>query len=102
MDYSNYLDTDFECGYPPFTRFDALILTTVFFCLPNLDTLILTNGFCAFEIGLTAGATGQKGMFTPPRHLIPPPVYLGVRVSLFISLTCNSYLFFETDHSLVS
>jgi hypothetical protein len=41
-------------------------------------------------------------MFTPPRHLIPPPVYPDVHVSPFISLNCNSYLRFETDHSLVS
>ena len=44
----------------------------------------------------------QQGMLTPPRHLIPPPVYPGVRVSPFISLICISYLYFETDHSLVS
>jgi hypothetical protein len=33
-------------------------------------------------------------MLTPPRHLIPPPVYPGVRVSPFISLICISYCFF--------
>jgi hypothetical protein len=38
----------------------------------------------------------------PAWHLIPPPVCPGVRVSLFISLTCNSYLCYETGHSLVS
>jgi hypothetical protein len=50
---------------------------------------------------LTAGATGRQGMLTPPRHLIPPPVFPGVRVSPFIYLTCNSYLNFETDYSWV-
>ena len=43
----------------------------------------------AFGMGLTADATGQQGMLTPPRHLIPPPVCPGVRVSPFIYLTCN-------------
>jgi hypothetical protein len=65
--------------------------------------LFLTHWFClmvfAFEIGLTAGAIGQQGMLTPPRQLIPPPVFLGVRVSPFVYLTCNSYLNFETDYS---
>jgi hypothetical protein len=46
--------------------------------------------------------TGQQGMLTLPRHLIPPPVYPGVRVSLFVYLTCNSYLYFETDYSSAS
>jgi hypothetical protein len=40
--------------------------------------------------------------FTPPRHLIPPPVYPGVHVGPFISLICIFYLYFETDHTLVS
>jgi hypothetical protein len=44
----------------------------------------------------------RQGMLTPPRHLIPPPVYPGVRVSPFIFLICISYLYFDTDHSLVS
>jgi hypothetical protein len=44
----------------------------------------------------------HRSNFAVPRHLIPPPVYLGVRVSPFISLICISYLYFETDHSLVS
>jgi hypothetical protein len=39
-----------------------------------------------FEMGLTAGATGQQGILTPPRHLIPPPVYPGVCVGPFIFL----------------
>jgi hypothetical protein len=38
---------------------------------------------------------------TPFRHLIPHPAGQGVRVSPFIYLTCNSYLWFETDYSLV-
>ena len=29
---------------------------------------------------LTAGVTGQQGMLTPPRHLVPSLVYPGVRV----------------------
>jgi hypothetical protein len=58
------LDTDCDCG---------------FFRLPNLDTPILTTDF-AFEMGLTAGATSQQEMFTPPRHLIPPLVCPEVRV----------------------
>jgi hypothetical protein len=33
-----------------------------------------------FEMGLTAGATGQQGMLAPPRHLIPPLVCPGLRV----------------------
>ena len=52
--------------------------------------------------GLTAGVIDQQVMLNPSRHLIPPPVDLGVRVSPFISLICNSYLYFETDQSLVS
>ena len=36
--------------------------------LPNLDCW------------LTAGVSGQQGMLTPPRHLIPFLVYPGVRV----------------------
>jgi hypothetical protein len=52
--------------------------------------------------GLTAGVAGRQGMLTSPRHLIPPPVYPGVRVSQFISLTRNSYLCFKTDHLLVA
>jgi hypothetical protein len=41
-------------------------------------------------------------MLTPTRHVIPPPVLPGVRVSPFVYLTCNSYLNFETDYSSVS
>jgi hypothetical protein len=36
------------------------------------------------------------------RHLITPTVFLGVRVSLFVYLTCKSYLNFETDYFSVS
>ena len=79
--------------------FFTLILTTVH-TVTDLDygSYRLSNA----EIGLTAGVTGQQGMLNPPRHLIPPPVYLGVRVSPFVYLTCNSYLNFETDYSSVS
>jgi hypothetical protein len=34
----------------------------------------------AFEMWLTAGATSQQEMLTPPKHLIPPLVYPEVRV----------------------
>jgi hypothetical protein len=50
---------------------------------------------------ITAGVTDQQGMLTPPRHLIPLPVYPGVLVRPFISLICNSYLCFEPDHCLI-
>jgi hypothetical protein len=43
-------------------------------------------------MGLTASATGQKGKLTPSRHLITPPVFLGVRVIPFISLFVFSLL----------
>jgi hypothetical protein len=43
-----------------------------------------------------------QGMLTHLRHLIPHPVFPGVRVSQFVYLTCNSYLNFETDYSSVS
>jgi hypothetical protein len=55
-----------------------------------------------FEKGLLAGETSQQGMFTPPKHLIPPPAFPGVRVSPFVYLTCSSHLDFETDYSSVS
>jgi hypothetical protein len=51
---------------------------------------------------LDSGVTGQQMMLTPPRHLIPPPVFPGVRVRPFVYLTGNSYMNFETDYSLVS
>jgi hypothetical protein len=72
--------TDFDCRFLPFTWFGTLILTAGFFRLPNWDTLILTNGFFAFEMGLTAGVTGPQGILTRPRHLIPPPAGQGVHV----------------------
>jgi hypothetical protein len=43
---------------------------------PNLTTAII------FEMGLTAGVTGQHGMLTPPRHLILPSHLSEVRVAL--------------------
>jgi hypothetical protein len=53
--------------------------------------------------GLTAGATGRQGMLTPPRHLIPSPVFPGsVLAHLFIWFVIFSYLNFETDYSSVS
>jgi hypothetical protein len=53
-------------------------------------------------VGHTADATGQQGVLTHPRHLIPSPVFPGVRVSPFLYLTFNSYLNLETDYSSVS
>jgi hypothetical protein len=43
----------------------------------------------------------RQGRHTPLRHLIPPLRGPGVLVNPFIYLTCNSYLCFETDYSLV-
>jgi hypothetical protein len=39
-----------------------------------------------FEMGLIAGATGQQGIFTPLRHLIPPFIYSEVHVHPFSHL----------------
>jgi hypothetical protein len=50
--------TNFDCGY---TEFD------------NRE----------FEMGLTAGVTGQQRMLTPPRHLILPSHLSEVRVALY-------------------
>ena len=36
--------------------------------------------------------TGQQGMLTPPRHLIPPLVFPGVRVSLIFTVDYLMYL----------
>jgi hypothetical protein len=74
--------------------FDALILTASS-SVSLIETLWFWLMVFTFEIGPTAGATGQQGMFTPLRHLIPPPVYPMVRFSPFISLvipTCVSRL----------
>jgi hypothetical protein len=48
------------------------------------------------------GVTGRQGMLTPPRHLIPPPVFPGVRVSPFVYMTCNSYLNFAISSYAIS
>jgi hypothetical protein len=71
-DFSVYLTgrTDIDCGL---------------FHSRNLDTLILTTDFCISN-GTQAGATGRQGMFTPPRHLIPPLIYSEVRVRPFSDL----------------
>jgi hypothetical protein len=42
--------------------------------------------------GLMVGVTGRQGMLTPPRHLIPPLVFPGVRVRLICSVDCSIYL----------
>jgi hypothetical protein len=90
------LDMDFDCGFLPSARSDALILTA-----SSAVHLIETHWFWlmafVFKMGLTVGATGQQGMLTPPRHLIPPLAGPRVRVSPFIYLICNSFLCFETD-----
>jgi hypothetical protein len=64
----------------------------------------MSGGPCQpiYGTGLTADVTFGQGILTPPRQLIPILLYPGVGVSPFISLICNSYLCFETDHSLVS
>jgi hypothetical protein len=36
--------------------------------------------------GLMVGVTGQRGMLTPPWHLIPPLIYSEARVSPFPDL----------------
>ena len=41
------------------------------------------------DYGLTAGVTGQQGMLTPPRHLIPPLVCPG---SVFAQLLFLYYV----------
>jgi hypothetical protein len=83
------------------------------FCLPNLDTLIFAfevrwgtqwvrpvDRWCLLLLGTWSHlwyiqGSVFVGMLTHPRHLIPPLVYPWIRVSPFISLTCNSYLYFE-------
>jgi hypothetical protein len=44
-----------------------------------MDTLILTSDLCVWN-GAHKGVTGRQRMFTPPRNLIPPLVYLKVSV----------------------
>jgi hypothetical protein len=85
----------------PFTWLGVMILTTACSVYLTWTHWFWLLNF-AIEMGLTAGATGRQGILTPPRHLIPPPVFPGVRVSSFVYLTCNSYLSFETDYSSVS
>jgi hypothetical protein len=66
-------------------------------CLAVLDTLILTTiRLPELELGLTAGVAGRQGMLTPLRHLIPPPVYLEVRVCHILKF-CISYRTCEID-----
>jgi hypothetical protein len=69
-DFSVYLAglTDFDCG--------------IFRSVHLLWTLNLTTDII-FEMGLTAGVTGQQGMLTPPRHLILPSHLSKVRVALY-------------------
>jgi hypothetical protein len=92
------LTADFPlfCTHFDFTDFDCthwfLLWIVPFACCWHTD---LATDFL-FEIGLTADVTGRQGVLTPPRHQIPPPVCLEVRVSPFIYLTCNSYLCYET------
>jgi hypothetical protein len=51
------------------------------YCLPEL------------ELGLMVDVTGQQGMLTPPRHLIPSLVFPGVRVNLRFSCTWSEHWF---------
>jgi hypothetical protein len=64
------------------------------FPFTELEKLILTLLIFAFEMGLTAGAAGRQGMLTPPRHLISPLVFPGVRVSLAIIVGYSIYLIY--------
>jgi hypothetical protein len=50
-----------------------------------------------FTMGLTAGVTGRQEMLTPPRHLIPPLVFPGVRVSLIFYSECFLLSDLDTD-----
>jgi hypothetical protein len=37
-----------------------------------------------YKTGLAASVTSLQGMFIPPRHLIPSPVYLGICACSFV------------------
>jgi hypothetical protein len=93
------MDTWFDCRCFRSTWLDSPILTADS-SVHRLWAYRLWLPILKFEMGLTAGVTGQQRMLTSPKHLIPPPVFPGVRVSPCVYLTCISYLNFETDYSL--
>jgi hypothetical protein len=102
MDYSTYQTVQwFGLRIFPFTWLGVLILTVACSVYLTWRHWFWLLNF-AIEIGQTAGATDQQGMRTPPMHLIAHPVFLGVHVSPFVYLTCNSYLSLETDYSSMS
>jgi hypothetical protein len=55
-------EVNFNVLYTIYRNFGQFREVFLFVCLPLL------------EIELMAGVTDQQGMFTPPRHLIPPLV----------------------------
>jgi hypothetical protein len=55
------------------------------FRLLDLDLLTLTNDIWSCNAA-HGGCDRSTGDVTPPRHLIPPPGGLGVRVNPFINL----------------
>jgi hypothetical protein len=65
-----------------------------------MDTLIFLLLIFAFEMGLIAGVIGQQGMLTLSRHRIPLSLVARFDVCPFNSLTCKSYLSFETNHCM--
>jgi hypothetical protein len=70
------MDTDFDFRFFRSTWLDSPILSADCSVLkPKLDTSI-------YEVGLTAGVTGQQRMITPPKHLILPLHLLEVGVAL--------------------
>ena len=75
------LTADFSVYLAGLTDFDYGMFRSVHL----LWTLILTTDI-KFEMGLTAGVTGQQRMLTPPRHLILPSHLLEVRVALHSNL----------------
>jgi hypothetical protein len=102
VDYSTYLTGHrFWLRVFLFTWLGVLILTAACSVYLTWTHWFWLLNF-AIEMGHKAGATGRQGMLNPPRHLIPPPVFPGVRVSPFVYLICNSYLNLEINCSSVS
>jgi hypothetical protein len=44
-----------------------------------------------------ADVTGRQEMLPPPRHLIPPLVFPGVRVSFIFTVDCSNLPDMDTD-----
>jgi hypothetical protein len=78
----------------PFIWVDALTLTA-----DCSVYLILITDFFSFEMGLTAGATGQQRMLTPPRHLDDLTSGMSRGPCLLCSRICISCRFYEIDYS---